>query len=287
MNTPYPYPHLPPPSKQGLYDPRFEHDACGVGLVADIKGRKSHDIITKGLEALINLGHRGAAGADPETGDGAGILMQMPHEFFAKQAASLGIDLPDVGSYGVGTIFLPQDPDARTRCIRIVERTVRDEGCRLLGWRDVPTNPDAIGVLSRGVMPVIRQFFVDRPTDENPPSPSFHSPPPSFPRTRESTPFELRLYVLRRRIENRARDEGLDPYIPCLSSNKVIYKASSSPASLSASTSTSPTRTSRPASRWCIRASAQTRSERGGSRTPTATSSTTARSTPCAATSTG
>ena len=90
--------------------------------------------------------------------------MQMPHEFFAKEAATLGFDLPDLGEYGVGTIFLPQDSEDRERCVRIVERTVRDEGCRLLGWRDVPTNPDAIGVLSRGVMPVIRQFFVDRPT---------------------------------------------------------------------------------------------------------------------------
>ena len=165
MNTPYQHPDLPPPVKQGLYDPRFEHDACGVGLVADIKGRKSNDIIKKGLEALINLGHRGAAGADPETGDGAGLLIQMPHEFFAKEAESIGFDFPELGGYGVGTIFLPQDPDARERCIRLVERTVQDEGCRLLGWRDVPTNPDAIGVLSRGVMPVIRQFFVDRPAD--------------------------------------------------------------------------------------------------------------------------
>ena len=122
MNTPYPYPDLPPPVKQGLYDPRFEHDACGVGLVADIKGRKSNDIIKKGLEALINLGHRGAAGADPETGDGAGLLIQMPHEFFAKEAVSLGFDLPELGAYGVGTVFLPQDPGARERCIRLVER---------------------------------------------------------------------------------------------------------------------------------------------------------------------
>ena len=205
MNTPYQHPDLPPPVKQGLYDPRFEHDACGVGLVADIKGRKSNDIIKKGLEALINLGHRGAAGADPETGDGAGLLIQMPHEFFAKEAVSLGFDLPELGGYGVGTIFLPQDPDARERCIRLVERTVQDEGCRLLGWRDVPTNPDAIGVLSRGVMPVIRQFFVDRPADGA-----------------DRASLELRLYVIRRQIENRARDEDL--YIVCLSSNRVIYK---------------------------------------------------------------
>ena len=205
MNTPYPYPDLPPSAKQGLYDPRFEHDACGVGLVADIKGRKSHDIINKGLEALINLGHRGAAGADPDTGDGAGILIQMPHEFFAKEAASLGFDLPGAGDYGVGTIFLPQDPEAQERCIRIVEQTVRDEGCRLLGWRDVPTNPDAIGVLSRGVMPEIRQFFVDRPDNGA-----------------DTVPFELRLYVLRRQIENRAANEDL--YIVCLSTNRIIYK---------------------------------------------------------------
>ena len=205
MNTPYAHPDLPRPAKQGLYDPRFEHDACGVGLVADIKGRKSHGIIEKGLEALINLGHRGASGADPETGDGAGILIQMPHEFFAKEAAALGFDLPDAGGYGVGTAFLPQDHDARERCIRIVEKTIRDEGCHLLGWRDVPTDPDAIGVLARGAMPFIRQFFVGRPADGA-----------------DGVPFELRLYVVRRQIESRAKDEDL--YVVSLSSNKIIYK---------------------------------------------------------------
>ncbi len=205
MNTHYQHPDLPRPEKQGLYDPRFEHDACGVGLVADIKGRKSHDIITKGIEALISLGHRGAAGADPETGDGAGILIQMPHEFFAKEAESLGFNLPDVGGYGVGTVFLPQDADARERCVDIIERTARDEGCQILGWRDVPTNPDAIGVLARREMPVIRQFFVVRPAN-----------------IADAAPFELRLYVIRRRIENRVKDDDL--YIVSLSSNKIIYK---------------------------------------------------------------
>ena len=110
MAAGYPYVDLPPPARQGLYDPRFEHDACGVGLVADIKGRKSHDIITKGLEVLINLGHRGASGADPETGDGAGLLVQMPHEFFASECDRLGIPLPGEGRLRRGQRVPPPRP---------------------------------------------------------------------------------------------------------------------------------------------------------------------------------
>ena len=210
-NTSYPHPDLPRPDKQGLYDPRFERDACGVGLVADIRGRRSHDIIDKGIEALVNLGHRGAAGADPETGDGAGVMMQMPHEFFAKEAAKLDIDLPDAGSYGVGTVFLPRGDAERTRCERIIEHTVRHEGCRFLGWRDVPVNPDAIGALARVAMPTIRQFFVGAPSANS-----------------DEVPFELRLYVIRRQIEKTVEGanlaEGGEFYVVTLSSNKIVYK---------------------------------------------------------------
>src|SRR6201988_2696401 len=116
------------PPKQGLYDPRFEHDACGVGFVVHIKGEKSHEIVEQALTVLENLEHRGACGCEENTGDGAGILLQMPHRFFAKQTALLGIPLPSPGDYGVGVVFLPQDQAARERCEKTFEKIVRDEG---------------------------------------------------------------------------------------------------------------------------------------------------------------
>ena len=113
------------PPAQGLYDPRHEHDACGIGFVANIKGQKSHDIIVKGIQVLINLTHRGACGCDPETGDGAGVLIQIPHKFFARECAKLGFTLPPAGEYGVGMVFLPVEPHAAPACEGIVERIVR------------------------------------------------------------------------------------------------------------------------------------------------------------------
>ena len=159
---------LPKPFKQGLYDPEFEHEACGVGLVANVKGFKSHNIITQGLEVLKNLGHRGAQGADPETGDGAGILVQMPHEFFERQCQGLGIELPQQGAYGVGMVFLPRESAQAARCKGIIERIVAEEGRRFLGWRDVPVHPDSIGVRSRPrCNRKSRQFFVGVPDSED------------------------------------------------------------------------------------------------------------------------
>ena len=122
MSDTYKHPNLPRMTKQGLYDPSFEHDACGVGLVANIKGDKSHSIIDQGLEVLINLGHRGAIGADPETGDGAGILIQMPYEFFARECGAIGIPLPKIGEYGVGVVFLPSNPIQRKKCEKIIRK---------------------------------------------------------------------------------------------------------------------------------------------------------------------
>jgi glutamate synthase domain-containing protein 2/glutamate synthase domain-containing protein 1/glutamate synthase domain-containing protein 3 len=207
----YPHVDLPKPTKQGLYDPWFEHAACGVGLVANIKGVKSHGIIDQGLEVLINLGHRGACGADPETGDGAGFLIQMPHEFFLKESARLGITLPGRGTYGVGVVFLPGDRSQRRECERIVERVVRAEGQTFLGWRDVPVSPDAIGTLAAQVMPTIRQFFVT-------PAPEHTDP----------IPLELRLYVVRKQIEKAVAaaevKDGADFYICSLSSTRLVYK---------------------------------------------------------------
>ena len=203
--------HIHKPAKQGLYDPWFEHDACGVGLVANIDGTKSHTVITQGLEVLINLGHRGACGADPETGDGAGVLMQMPHEFFVEQCAGLSIPLGAYGTYGVGMVFLPQDPEQRQTCERTIEQVVKREGQTLLGWRDVPVSPAAIGTLAARVQPVIRQFFVGR--DD---------------RLADQISFELKLYVTRKQIEKAVSGSGIrdedDFYICSLSSNRIVYK---------------------------------------------------------------
>src|SRR5580704_4808254 len=153
------------PKKQGLYDPAHEHDACGVGFVVNIKGERSHDIVEKGLQVLANLTHRGACGCDPRTGDGAGILLQIPHEFFAREAARLGFQLPAAGEYGVGQVFLPLDTVKRKECEEAFERIVNEEGQRLLGWRDVPVVESECGEIARRGMPSIRQVFIARSPD--------------------------------------------------------------------------------------------------------------------------
>src|SRR5262249_34257924 len=145
---------------QGLYDPRYEHDACGVGFVANIKGVKSHDIVEKGLQVLQNLTHRGACGCDPLTGDGAGILLQVPDAFLRAQCAGLRIALPEFGAYGVGMVFLPRDVAERNVCEALLEKVVHEEGQRLLGWRTVPTDAAKCGELARKSLPHIRQVFI-------------------------------------------------------------------------------------------------------------------------------
>ncbi len=198
------------PQRQGLYHPRNEHDACGMGLVASIKGEKSHDIIRKGLEVLINLTHRGAAGCDPETGDGAGILIQIPHVFFARECGELGIQLPEPGAYGVAMVFLPVDKHSRLQCEGVFERIAAEEGLKVLGWRDTPVNGDAIGREARASQPYIEQFFVGRPDGL------------------DEEIFERLLYLVRRRTENEmaASDiEGKDDfYVPSFSCRTIIYK---------------------------------------------------------------
>lgn len=156
-------PRLKKMRKAGLYDPAFERAACGVGIVANIDGTRSHRLIDQALEVLINLGHREACGCDPDTGDGAGFLFQTPHTFFKRVTHEAGIELPDAGRYGVGMIFLPQDAPLRERMEAEVEAGLADEGLVILGWRDVPTDPSAIGTLAREVMPVIKQVFVAEP----------------------------------------------------------------------------------------------------------------------------
>jgi glutamate synthase (NADPH/NADH) large chain len=198
------------PVPQGLYHPRHEHDACGMGLVASIRGEKTHDIIRKGLEVLINLTHRGAAGCDPETGDGAGILIQIPHAFFQIECAKLGMNLGDPCSYAVAMVFLPVDKHSRLQCEGVFERMVQAEGLTLLGWRDTPVNGNLIGREARASQPYIEQLFVGRTEGM----------------TEEA--FERLLYIVRRRTENEiaASDiEGKDDfYIPSFSCRTIVYK---------------------------------------------------------------
>src|SRR5687767_7155206 len=136
--------HRTPP-RQGLYDPAHEHDACGVGFVVDLKGRASNDIVSKALQVLWNLRHRGACGCEKNTGDGAGILLQTPHRFLEQACDRAGIRLPRYSEYGVGMFFLPTEPEARARCKAIVEEVVASEGQHVLGWRRVPTDNSPIG----------------------------------------------------------------------------------------------------------------------------------------------
>jgi glutamate synthase (NADPH/NADH) large chain len=199
------------PSKQGLYDPAHEHDACGVGFIAHIKGQKSHEIIEQGLQILKNLAHRGATGADPLAGDGAGILIQMPDAFLRRVFGSHGVALPPVGAYSVGVVFLPRNAEARAACERIIAECVADEGQVLLGWRDVPTNNTRLGKGVRAVEPVMRQVAIGRGAV-----------------CPDTDGFERKLFVLRKRIEHQVRALTLRDkemfYIPSLSARTLVYK---------------------------------------------------------------
>ena len=152
-------------AQYGLYTPQTEHDSCGVGLVANIKGDKSHQIIDESLQVLINLGHRGACGRDPETGDGAGILIQMPHQFFQAECGRLEMALPGPGGYGVGMVFLPPQDEAGAKCRALIESVIQQEGLELLGWRDVPVDHSKLGQDSRSVCPSISQIFIGPGTE--------------------------------------------------------------------------------------------------------------------------
>ncbi len=204
------------PPKQGLYDPQYEHDACGVGFVVDLKGRKSHDLVRKGLQILLNLEHRGASGSEKNTGDGAGILVQTPDRFLRQQCERLKIKLPPPGEYGVGVLFLPTEPAERARCEGLFEQAVRDQGQEFLGWRDVPTDNSSLGNAAISGQPVIRQAFI-------------RYRPVSKPGTRtDGLAFERQLYIIRRRVENAVRAAGLKQrgmfYVPSLSCKTLVYK---------------------------------------------------------------
>src|SRR5947208_6771197 len=157
------------PLRQGLYDPRLEHDSCGVGFVVDLQGRKSHDLVQKAIRILLNLEHRGACGCEKNTGDGAGILLQTPDAFLRRVAAEARIKLPEAGEYGVGMVFLPTDAQDRAACEGMFEQVVREEGQIPLGWRTVPTYGAMLGNTARQSQPVVRQIFVGhRPSPPTP-----------------------------------------------------------------------------------------------------------------------
>ena len=195
----------------GLYRSEFEHDACGVGFVAHLKGEKSNKLITDALIMLENMEHRGACGCDPDSGDGAGIMIQIPHEFLWEECISLGIVLKEPGYYGVGMVFLPKDQQDKAECMEIIERSVADRGLRFLGYRAVPVNPTGIGATALSVEPSIVQFFVERPSD-----------------IKSAEDFERKLFVLRRLVvqEIKKLDQKVQDhfYFSSLSCQTLIYK---------------------------------------------------------------
>ena len=202
-------PGLPP--RQGLYDPSFEHDACGFGFVVDLSARPSHDIIRKALQVLSNLEHRGASGSEKNSGDGAGLLTQIPHAFLSAKCRGLGFALPEPGCYGVGTVFLPTEASSRQLCERRFEEVAREEGLSVLGWRDVPIDDATLGPTARGSRPVIRQLFVARGES-----------------AMGGDDFERKLYVVRRLVEKAVSRSAIpgraDFYVASLSHRTVVYK---------------------------------------------------------------
>ena len=205
------------PQAQGLYDPQHEKDACGVGFVVHLRGRKSHDIVQKGLRLLCNLEHRGASGSESNTGDGAGILIQMPDSFFRARQAELGFTLPPAGDYGAGLIFLPRDASERAAVKDVIARIVAEQGQTLLGWRTVPTDDAALGARAREVEPAFEQIFIGKVAAALGPESGSGA-----------SAFERSLYVIQKRIEKAV--DALDPvqralfYIVSLSSSTLIYK---------------------------------------------------------------
>ncbi|HET7670351.1 MAG TPA: glutamate synthase subunit alpha, partial [Burkholderiales bacterium] len=196
---------------QGLYSPLNEHDACGVGFVANIKGRKSHTIVEQGLTVLRNLTHRGAVGWDPKLSDGAGILIQVPDRFLREEMAKQGVKLPPAGQYGVGMVFLPRDPASRIACEYEIERAIKDEGQVLLGWRDVPVDNSDLAQPAIQLEPVIRQVFIGRGR-----------------RVTVTDALERKLYIIRKSsghaIQALKLKHGKEFYVPSMSARTIVYK---------------------------------------------------------------
>ncbi len=197
------------PAKQGLYDPQFEHDACGVGMVVNLRGVKSHDVVHKALQILCNLTHRGACGCDETTGDGAGILMQLPDQFLRKKAGELGMKLPEETAYASGLVFLPRKADERKWCMDLFEQIIRSEGQEFLGWRNIPQNNEVLGELARRVEPDIHQLFIGRGKH-----------------IKDQAHFERKIYVIRKVMEKAVRESSLTEkkyfYVPSLSSRTMV-----------------------------------------------------------------
>jgi glutamate synthase (ferredoxin) len=199
------------PPKQGLYDPQFEHDSCGVGFVVNVKGKKSHEIISQALTVLLNLDHRGACGCEVNTGDGAGILMQMPHDFLKKVCAANRIELPDEGHYGAGIVYLPQEPGERRECEQMFGKIVAEEGQHVIGWRNLPTDNSTLGETAKASEPFMRQVFIKRD-----------------PKLTDPMAFERKLYIIRKRATNEIRRAGFPGseywYVSSLSYKTLVYK---------------------------------------------------------------
>ena len=196
------------PTAQGLYDPSFEHDACGVGFLANIDGRRTHEIVARGVEVLQNLLHRGAVGGDQKTGDGAGLLIQIPDEFLRAEMLSHGVTLPKIGHYGVGMLFMPRDATCRATCMSAIVSVVKEEGFSFLGWRDVPTDEKVLGKQAFETRPVVMQAFVDGGE-------------------RSCAELERRLYLVRKQVQQRVKpllppSEGF--YVASLSCRTIVYK---------------------------------------------------------------
>ena len=207
-------------NRRGLYEPQYEHDACGVGFLVHLKGQRSHKLIEDALTALNNLNHRGACGCEENTGDGAGVLLQVPHEFYLEQSKSLGIDLPGRAEYGVGTVFLPPDSTSAAQAKRLFEALTLEEGQRFLGWRQVPTNNEGLGATALTQEPGMEQAFVGWGG-----------------RIADPEQFERRLYVIRKRFEHAVEASEINGrdavHLPSLSCQTVVYKGMLTPEQLS------------------------------------------------------
>ncbi len=201
------------PDRQGLYDPQNEHDACGIGLVVNIRGNRSHAIIRQAVTILANLAHRGGAGSEDNTGDGAGILLQLPDRFFRQVCPDIGIELPAAGAYGVGMVFLPRSEVNRKACEKKIEAIIAEEGQVLLGWRTLPINESSLGSVARANRPYIRQVFIGQAADLD---------------SRDANAFERRLYIIRKRceklLENIPESSGHYFYFASLSSRTIVFK---------------------------------------------------------------
>lgn len=203
--------HTELPNKQGLYDPQFEKDACGMGFVAHIKGKPSHDIVSNALTMLFNMEHRGGQGSEPNSGDGAGIMLQIPHRFFAGEASKLGFELPEQGQYGVGMIFLSHNEEIRARHEALLSEIIAEEGQTVLGYRDVPTYDEMLGKTAKAAKPYVRQVFIGRAEG-----------------LADELAFERKLFVIRKRAELAIRYGGVEEaesfYMPSMSCRKIVYK---------------------------------------------------------------